>query len=188
MVEKLERELLCYIVRFGDHPVEVVNPETGGKDTIPVVEYIKDDLEVDDLSFQNPLYQGMMMDYYERYKQDKISSSQFFIRNTNPDYVSVAADAMSDPYPLSKIFNENETNCRIKVKKVSVDAAVTLFHDLNYSLLNYKSHWLSNLIVEKTEKLRNNQEEAGTLIAQIQELMLFKKEIDKRLGERHIHP
>ncbi|MBO7636314.1 MAG: DNA primase [Paludibacteraceae bacterium] len=188
MVEKLERELLCYIVRFGEYPVAVENPETGEKDTIPVVEYIKDDLEVDGLSFQNPLYQGMMMDYFERYQQDQISSSQFFIRNTNPDYVSVAADAMSDPYPLSKIFNENETNCRIKVKKVSVDASVTLVHDLNYSLLNYKSHWLSNLIVEKTEKLRNNQEEEGTLIAQIQELMLFKKEIDKRLGERHIHP
>lgn len=180
----LEKELIRFIVRFGSHLVAASEEEQ----KISVVEYIKEDLEMDGLSFKNPLYQQMMLDYYERYNLDKMSSEHFFVRSSNPDYAREAADAMSDPYPLSKIFDKNEKDCRIKVKQISIDAADTLFRDLSYSLLNYKSNWLNERIMMKREELKNSKEEVVAIMTEIRDLMEIKKNIDKMLGERHIHP
>lgn len=180
----LEKELIRFIVRFGSHLVAASEEEQ----KISVVEYIKEDLEMDGLSFKNPLYQQMMLDYYERYNLDKMSSEQFFVRSSNPDYAREAADAMSDPYPLSKIFDKNEKDCRIKVKQISIDAVDTLFRDLSYSLLNYKSNWLNERIMMKREELKNSKEEVVAIMTEIRDLMEIKKNIDKMLGERHIHP
>lgn len=180
----LEKELIRFIVRFGSHLVAASEEEQ----KISVVEYIKEDLEMDGLSFKNPLYQQMMLDYYERYNLDKMSSEHFFVRSSNPDYAREAADAMSDPYPLSKIFDKNEKDCRIKVKQISIDAVDTLFRDLSYSLLNYKSNWLNEKILMKREELKNSKEEVVAIMTEIRDLMEIKKNIDKMLGERHIHP
>lgn len=180
----LEKELIRFIVRFGSHLVAASEEEQ----KISVVEYIKEDLEMDGLSFKNPLYQQMMLDYYERYNLDKMSSEHFFVRSSNPDYAREAADAMSDPYPLSKIFDKNEKDCRIKVKQISIDAVDTLFRDLSYSLLNYKSNWLNERIMMKREELKNSKEEVVAIMTEIRDLMEIKKNIDKMLGERHIHP
>ena len=183
----VEKELIRCLVRFGERRMEEQSPN-GTVSEVSVVDYIKKDLEMDGLSFSNPIYQGMLADYHEKHKETPdLSAEFFFLRNLNTDYAKEAAEALSDPYPLSKIFDASQKT-RIKMKSTTeADEYPKL---VCYSLHNFKSNWLHNEINACMLRLRENltTDEVTELLAKIKRLKESQNMFEKELGERHIHP
>ena len=93
-----------------------------------------------------------------------------------------------DSYPLSKIFDKNAKDTKIKIKQVSFDESERLPKVVPYVLCNFKYEWIEKLIAEKSQLLRQYKGDITTLMSEINQLNKAKARCVKLLGERHIQP
>ncbi len=184
--DEIETEVIQLLVRYGDRP-QIVHGEDGDFE-LSIAEYIKEDLEIDGLEFSYPLYNQMLDEYIERYRIDKTPSELFFVRNANPEFVRVATALMTNPYQLSKIFDKNATDAKIKMKQVTFDDAEHITKSLTYVLCNMKNQWITKVIKEKMVLLKQGGVDASAILNDIKGLHMAQREISKNLGERHIRP
>lgn len=182
-----EKDLMQVIVRFGNYPFSAAQSD-GSTLTTSVAEYIQEDMDIDHLQFNTPIYQEMLNQYIERFKKDQLPSEQFFIRSSNPDFVSEASKLIVDSYPLSKIFDKNAKDTKIKMKQVSFDESERLPKIVPYVLCNFKYEWIEKRLAEKTQLLRQYKGDITTLMTEISQLNNAKTKCVKQLGERHIQP
>ncbi len=192
--ENVERDLIQCLVRFGSMPIVMKVENESGEETdveISVVQYIKEDLDADGFVMNNDVYQQMLQDYWICYQESGISSEEYFQKNVNSEFVEVANSVMSDPYPLSRIFDKN-ADSRIKAKALSMSDPEMYCKEVLYALNNFKSTWLQHEIDERMEKLKslkeNDMDRLLNLMTEIKNLKDVQRDFDKMLGERHIHP
>ncbi len=192
--ENVERDLIQCLVRFGSMPIVMKVENESGEESdveISVVQYIKEDLDADGFVMNNEVYQQMLQDYWICYQESGISSEEYFQKNVNSDFVEVANSVMSDPYPLSRIFDKN-ADSRIKAKALSMSDPEMYCKEVLYALNNFKSTWLQHEIDDRMEKLKslteNDMDRLQELMTEIKNLKDVQRDFDKMLGERHIHP
>ena len=192
--ENVERDLIQCLVRFGSMPIVMKVENESGEETnveVSVVQYIKEDLDADGFVLNNDVYQQMLQDYWISYQESGISSEDYFQKNVNSDFVEVANSVMSDPYPLSRIFDRNAES-RIKAKALSMNDPEMYCKEVLYALNNFKSTWLQHEIDDRMEKLKslteNDMDRLFELMTEIKNLKEVQRDFDKMLGERHIHP
>jgi len=168
--ENVERDLIQCLVRFGSMPIVMKVENESGEESdveISVVQYIKEDLDADGFVMNNEVYQQMLQDYWICYQESGISSEEYFQKNVNSDFVEVANSVMSDPYPLSRIFDKN-ADSRIKAKALSMSDPEMYCKEVLYALNNFKSTWLQHEIDDRMEKLKSLTEND---MDRLQELM-----------------
>lgn len=182
-LEAEERNIVYFIIKYGD--VIILDDEEG---QMNVAEFIHSDLEMDELQFTNKLYQSMLDEYVLKEKERSISAERFFTYHQNPEFSKVASDVLSEPYTLSKMFDKNVEDCKIKVKKVELEEKDRLVDLIPHVLLDYKFKWLSLEVKRKIMSLKDlkDQTEILTLMAEIQDLKKCLNEMAKSLGERII--
>ena len=192
--ENVERDLIQCLVRFGNMPIVVKGENENGEDVdveVPIVQYIKEDLDADGFVLNNNIYQQMLDEYWQRYQESGISSEEFFQKNVNAEFVEVASTVISDPYPLSRIFDK-DSNSRIKAKALSMDDPEVYCKEVLYALNNFKSTWLQHEIDDRMERLKsltdNDMDKLQELLTEIKNLKDVQRDFDKMLGERHIRP
>lgn len=192
--ENVERDIIQCLVRFGSMPIVMKVENESGEESdveISVVQYIKEDLDADGFVMNNEVYQQMLQDYWICYQESGISSEEYFQKNVNSDFVEVANSVMSDPYPLSRIFDKN-ADSRIKAKALSMSDPEMYCKEVLYALNNFKSTWLQHEIDDRMEKLKslteNDMDRLQELMTEIKNLKDVQRDFDKMLGERHIHP
>lgn len=192
--ENVERDLIQCLVRFGSMPIVMKVENESGEESdveISVVQYIKEDLDADGFVMNNEVYQQMLQDYWICYQESGISSEEYFQKNVNSDFVEVANSVMSDPYPLSRIFDKN-ADSRIKAKALSMSDPEMYCKEVLYALNNFKSTWLQHEIDDRMEKLKslteNDMDRLQELMTEIKNLKDVQRDFDKMLGERHIYP
>lgn len=132
--ETEEREVLRFLLKFGNDPLGEFEMEDGSRE-ISVGEYIIAELRQDELESSNPLYNKLMELYEENYMNDGFSSSHFFVASPDSQISSLATDLIAREYPLSRIheklgFSKKEKDCldelvpkvvtELKWKKVKV--------------------------------------------------------------------
>ncbi|MDR1592649.1 MAG: DNA primase [Prevotellaceae bacterium] len=100
--EKQERELLNYLVRYG----EVALFEVQGRDTpMTVGDYILEELDRDGLSLHQPLFTEFVNIYREASVEPDFYASSYFKKHPNPTISKLAIDLMTDRYIASKFFS-----------------------------------------------------------------------------------
>lgn len=101
----LERLIMRMIVRYGTAKFKDVD-EDGTEIDISVIEFVKQEMEVDDLQFRYPLYRDMLdLAVNLVHSSPEISGSTLsrqFVSNPRIDISCEATDLMSDRYQLSK--------------------------------------------------------------------------------------
>lgn len=106
-----EMMLVRYLLMFG--AMELYEEERGeGTYPVSVGEYIVHELDEDELSMLNPKFQEILREYRGHYRTPGFIPARYFIGHTNPEVSIVAADILSEPYELSKIWTQKDAGAR----------------------------------------------------------------------------
>ena len=105
--EIYELTLLKYIVRYGEKVLfDYVDEETNEHIVMRVAEYIRYDLERDDLTFYTPIFKNMLDEAAERCKNEGFIANRYFLAHPDPNVSRLAANLISEKYQLSKYHSK----------------------------------------------------------------------------------
>lgn len=180
--EAFEIALLRYVVRYGERVLyDYVDEETKERIVMRVAEFIRDDLERDDLSFYTPIFKQMLDEAANRCGEETFIAHRYFLSHPDPLVSRVAANLMSEKYQLSKYhFKFRE----VEQEEDKLDQLVV--HDL----FAFKEAYIMRQLKEKQEQLKQlssaDPEQIMTVMKEIAQLNEIKKVLSKELGERII--
>lgn len=180
--EAFEIALLRYVVRYGERVLyDYVDEETKERIVMRVAEFIRDDLERDDLSFYTPIFKQMLDEAANRCGEETFIAHRYFLSHPDPLVSRVAANLMSEKYQLSKYhFKFRE----VEQEEDKLDRLVVR------DLFAFKDAYIMRQLKEKQEQLKQlssaDPEQIMTVMKEIAQLNEIKKVLSKELGERII--
>lgn len=180
--EAFEIALLRYVVRYGERVLyDYVDEETKERIVMRVAEFIRDDLERDDLSFYTPIFKQMLDEAANRCGEETFIAHRYFLSHPDPLVSRVAANLMSEKYQLSKYhFKFRE----VEQEEDKLDQLVVR------DLFAFKEAYIMRQLKEKQEQLKQlssaDPEQIMTVMKEIAQLNEIKKVLSEELGERII--
>jgi DNA primase len=114
-----------------------------------VAEVIISEILNDDLEFENLVYKKIFQIYLESLNKGKILDSKVFTNHSDPEISSLAADLLSDPYVLSKIFEKGGAHIRTE--------EMVLKDLVPETIVTYKRKILEVAQKDAAEKLKDSQ-------------------------------
>lgn len=178
--EAFEIALLRYVVRYGERILyDYVDEETKEHVVIRVAEFIRDDLERDDLSFYTPIFKQMLDEAANRCGEESFIAHRYFLAHPDPLVSWIAANLMSEKYQLSKYhFKFRE----VEQEEDKLDQLVVR------DLFAFKEAYILRQIKDKQEQLKQlssaDSEQILAIMKEIAQLNEIKKVLSKELGER----
>jgi DNA primase len=193
-LDKHERAILRYVIRYGEIDMMNVKDEEDEKNRMPtkkvtvpeeplfVIEYISEELERDELKFSNPLYQQIMEETKKKYKEEEFQAEVWFRNHPNPEISKIAVDLSTDKYIESAIHSKHKRIPKEVEKLVEI---------VPYDVINYKNLLLEKKISEieralKEAETQNNLEKTNELLKELFLLTEKKIEMAPLLRERVI--
>ncbi len=85
--EPAEKELLYYLIKFGEYPL--YGKDEGEDTTIKVSQFILTELQNDDLELQNLVYKSIFDEYFQIRELSQPEIQKHFLNHRNQDYVKV---------------------------------------------------------------------------------------------------
>ncbi len=164
-ISYLESDLIRLLLLFGDTQVE---HKTDDEETtnISISDFIINDLDNDNLSFENKQYEKIIDELKKAKEDDEVLTTTHFTNHHDPQISSVAIELISTPYELSDNWERN----KIFVKKEDDD----LFHLALSTLMSFKSRHISKKLNDISHQLKNTIDEAEIYLLQ-QEYFELKK-------------
>ncbi len=179
--EAYELALLRYIVRYGERILyDYVDEETNEHVVMRVADYIRFDLERDDLTFYTPAFRRMLDEAAEHCKDEDFTASRYFLAHPDPDISRLAANLISDKYQLSKYHT------KFRVLEQEEDKLDYLVPREIYSLKEaYILHKIKDIQAQiKEAQNEGDMERIFDLMKQNTRLNEIKNVLCKELGER----
>lgn len=177
--EAYELCLLRYVVRYGERILyDYFDEEEQKQITFRIAEFIKFDLDRDELTFYTPLYKEILEEASERCSTEGFSAQRYFLAHPNPAISRLTANLISEKYQLSKYhtkFRELETEEDKLAQFVPRD------------LFAMKDAYISHQIKEIQQKLKeagDDMEKIAELMKQQHQLQEIEAALAKELGER----
>ncbi|NMB06705.1 MAG: DNA primase [Bacteroidales bacterium] len=197
--ERYEREVIRYVIRYGNTPIyrkyekqkrkegrKVVEEDVLVEEGPGVTEFVLFDLERDNIVFTNELYLRIFEEASEHIEDAAFNSGRHFISHADQEISHLASELMSDRYQLSKIHS------RILGEELGDQSSRLLEQNLLHSYVPRATTELKNAYVlqriEAVKKALKNAsvDDESELIVQLQQLQQIKKLLAKELGERII--
>ena len=188
--DRYELSILYYVVRHGME--KVVDPENeqavkdaGDMADMTVLEYVKFDLERDNLWFGNETYKQILDEAVERMQDANFLPSRYFLAHPNADVSKIAAELISDKYEQSKVhlkqFGENA-----KIEDTPLAEEKNLARSVPWVLTELKNAYVVKKLKSlKTELSKEKDfEKIKEILTQIRDLEEIKSVLAKVLGER----
>ena len=184
--QEYELTLLRYIVRYGERVLyQYQDEETSEEIVYHVANYIKNELERDDLTFYTPLYQQIMEEAAGKCKESGFVASKYFLSHPDPEVSLLTADLVSDKYQLSKYH--------FKFRNLEQEED-RLEQIINHDLYAMKGAYIQVKRKELQAQLREiqgsgsgengNSAKLIEIIKRLKELDEIKTALSKQLGER----
>ena len=163
-----ERTLMRLLLNFGSEILFRGKDEAGNEEQLLVGHYIITELFKDELESVNPLYQLVFDQYAEHMETETFNAKTFFRDYPNEKVNQLAADILSEPYQLSRLYGNVETE---KDKLIE-----TVPKDVN----KYKLKKVEELIKENFKELseaqnKNDDEIINSLQRKSMKLMKLKQ-------------
>lgn len=103
LFEPYERSLIRYIVRYGERVLyDYFDEEIQKQIVFRVAEYVRFDLERDELAFHNPVYEQMLREAIDHAASEGFTAQRYFLSHPDPSISRLAADLISEKYQLSR--------------------------------------------------------------------------------------
>ena len=184
LFDSFEKAILHFVIRYGGEKLYATEESEDQESiSVKVAEHISQDLKQDDLIFENPIYRQILAEASEKCAQNDFISERYFLNHPDPDISRIAADLVSDKYPLSKIYS------KFKEPEKETDRLIEL---VPYEVMNYKDAILKKRMENLNLKIKiaqeqNDIENATKLMSELSLLWQeSKKLLAKHLGERII--
>jgi len=178
--EQFERNIIKLIIRFGGFELGVEELENGKTRKVTVTEYIVADLEGDQITFENPIYDNILKEAAEQIKKHEFKAERYFINHRDPEISLLAADLISEPYELSK-YHSRYQNIEKDQDKLS-ELIPHVLVDLKNAIIQHQTHQIEEGL--KNAQREKNDDEIIRLSRSLMEILEIKKDISKNLGER----
>ncbi len=182
-ISEHERQVIRLLLMYGNRQInipEIIEDELGNEvqeeREETVAKFILQNLEMDGIRFENPLYNQMVDEVKRLLEGGSLPDEKFFVNHPDEKLASEAVSIIATPYELSDNWEKN----KIYVKEEKDDLLKTIITTLN----PLRTKLISRHLREITEKMKTTTDEAEIFILQ-QEYFEWKKvanEIDRELN------
>lgn len=179
--EAYELALLRYIVRYGERVLyDYMDEESNERVVMRVADYIRFDLERDDLTFYTPTFKQMLDEAAEHCQDEGFTANRYFLAHPDPNISRLAANLISDKYQLSKYHT------KFRELEQEEDKLDYLVPREIYSLKEaYILHQIKDIQAKiKEAQGKGDMEQIFDLMKQNAHLNEIKNVLCKELGER----
>lgn len=179
--EPYELALLRYVVRYGERILfDYVDEETNERVVMRVADYIRFDLQRDELTFYTPAFKKMLDEAADRCVTEGFTACRYFLAHPDPNISRLAANLISDKYQLSKYHT--------KYRELEQEED-KLEHLVLRDLYALKDAYILHQIKEIQAKIKETQSHGDMegvleLMKQLTRLNEIKNVLCKELGER----
>jgi hypothetical protein len=170
-------------VRYGERILfQYTDEETNEDVVIRVSEYIRSELERDDLTFYTPLFKSMMDEAADRCRSEGFIANRYFLAHPDPNVSRLAANLISEKYQLSKYHTKYR---ELEQEEDKLDQLVIR------ELYAFKDAYVLSQIKEiqaQIKSMQNNEDmdQVFELMKKLTRLNEIKNILSKELGERII--
>lgn len=179
--EIYEVTLLKYIVRYGERILfDYVDEKTNEHIVMRVAEYIRYDLERDDLTFYTPIFKNMLDEAADKCTNEGFVASRYFLSHPDPNVSRLAANLISEKYQLSKYHSkyreleqEEDKLDQLVIREIYAIKDAYIIHQIKETQLAIK---------EAHQK--GNEDQVFELMKKLTHLNEIKNVLSKELGER----
>lgn len=202
-IENCERSIIRYIVRYGMTMVfqrfEKKEKRKGKRieetavlveEGSTVIEFVRSDLERDNIKFTNPLYAQIFEEAYKKSVNTDFEPAKHFISHSDSDISKCATDMLNDRYQLSKIHAKSlgEDFNDEKSKLLEENLLENLLPRVTTELKNVYILKQIELVMKKIKRAekKNDFETTLKLLEEKKKLEEIKKILAKMLGEQVI--
>lgn len=195
--DRYEREILRYIVRYGNTPLfrkfetrkqkvgkSVIEEEVLVEEGPGVTEFVRYDLERDNIVFSNESYQLIFEEAADHTEDESFDSAQYFLNFPDTKISKLASELINDRYQLSKIHSKmlgeefGDQNSRL----LEQNHLNTFVPRATTELKN--AYVLQKIEEVKEDMKKGSHENSLLLISKLRQLQEIKKILAKTLGER----
>ena len=178
--EYQEKDVIRLLLNYGQSEIEFEEEDENKhivKIAVNVANFIVDDLNADEIKFNNTIYQKIFEEYNTFISNEDLPDEKHFINHENKKISSAAIDLLTSPYELSDKW---ESVARIEV----ITEAKKLKLAVINAVLSFKAKKVEQLIEDNKIKIKEeqNDEDIMLLLKQQQELKLISKNINRQLG------
>lgn len=172
-----EMAIVRYLLLFGTEPL-YEEEANGYARVVTVGEFIVRELAADDLEMQNPLCRTIQTEYQRRYESPDFDPARYF--GTHPDIrvSTLAANMLSEPYELSKIWYKMDNLVETEQMKLA-ELLPKVVDNYKMRRVEMLSAEIDNQILESQQK----KEDAERLLGLLRRKNVLNK-IRARLNER----
>lgn len=150
LCETEEMVLIRYLLLFGNQELYEEKQDDILR-SVSVGEYIIEELSEDDLEMFNPELCEIQKEYQAHYKSVGFIPAKFFIGHSDPSISRIAADILSEPYELSKIWNERDSDS-MKEERILTELLPKIVDNYKMRRIEIMTREADNKILE----LQNN--------------------------------
>jgi len=172
--EPAEKELLYYLLKFGEFPLYGKDEEI--QSTITVSQFILAELQNDELEFQNLLYKNLFEEYYKVRELNQDEIQRHFTNHTDPGIVDLVT---------SILIQEHSLNIKQFLAALIPEEKV-LSLVVPKAIMVYKAKITSIAYQELRDELvktpSDNYERQSELMNQLQTLMSVRNMLSKELN------
>ena len=195
--DRFEREIIRYVVRYGNFPIyqkfetrkrkegrAVIEEQVLIEEGPGVTEFVDYDLDRDNISFTNELYRLMFEEAVENIGNKDFNSGNYFLNFPNPKVSKLASELLGDRYQLSNIHS------KILGEEIGDKSSRLLEQNHLSNFVPRATTELKNAyVMQKIDKLKeelkiSNHDKYSELITQLKQLQDIKRVLAKELGER----
>lgn len=178
---RFERLILQAVVRYGEQVMFIDKDEQEQEHPITVIAYVVSDLEIDGLSFHNPLHRQILSEAATQLQQNPhFKAERYFLTHPNPAISQLSADLINVRYQLSKYHSKSQKVASEDERLLEV--VPTLVTNFKYAIVTEElKHMLYAL---QEPNLAHDNEKCDALMKRYHALREVQNLMAKRLGDR----
>ncbi len=177
--ETHEREIIRLLINHGAKELFALNEDTR-EEAVMVSDFIINELERDELTLSNPVYNSIIIECKHLISKNIIPTERNFSNHSDTMISHIAADMLSSSYDISRIWKRKEAYVETEEEKLKELVPGTI--------LAFKSFLVRQELKETEEKLRVADNEESLLLQQ--RYMILKDaniKLAKQLGNRIVY-
>ncbi|MBP6977045.1 MAG: DNA primase [Bacteroidales bacterium] len=172
--EYQEKDIIRILLMYGQQVIPANGDDS--KEMTTVAGFIVHDITIDDLTFENPVYQFIFDDFRKELETGTILTEKEYVNHPDPSVAQVAISLISTPYELSEGWSRNLILVKLE-KEILKEAVLS-------AVLAFKAKKVDQMIARNQHRLKvaSDEEEIMELLQEQLRLKNASREINAKLG------
>ena len=171
----METLIMRMVVRYGEQKI-TMEDEQGGQTQVRLVNWVQQQLDVDQMQFLSPLYTAMMHDALQLIDSPGETCRRLFLSSPDMQVQKVASDMLNDKYRVDSTFYTGEESENI------TEIIQRLMLDYKYFVVRRELHFLKLQLADRA--VAADSEKYMEVLRRYKFFTDIQKQLAKFLGEK----